>query len=152
MGQGYGAWSIWKTVLRWDLGTITHLIQLPPRPQEKVEATLAATPRTAHTTSLSKGHKLLGMLSSITPAVSGSKGMFTRVQHSLKKAAEQHVHLTADMNNNLEAWRKIVCSLASRPTHLRDLQPFYQTWISITNALGSVMVGVCRNPEVQYFV
>ena len=30
MGQGYGAWSTQKTVLSWDLDTISHLLRLPP--------------------------------------------------------------------------------------------------------------------------
>ena len=54
MGQGDGAWYTWKTSLRWDLDTITHLLRLPLRLQEEAEATLAAIPRTAHTTSMCK--------------------------------------------------------------------------------------------------
>ena len=41
-----------KTVLGWDFDTIAHLLCLPPRRQEKVEAALAATPKTVHNTSL----------------------------------------------------------------------------------------------------
>ena len=52
MGQVDGSWSTRKTVLGWDLGTISHLLSLPPRRQEKVAAALAAIPRKVHTTSL----------------------------------------------------------------------------------------------------
>ena len=65
--------------------------------------------------------KLPELLCSITPAVAGSRGMFTRVQHALKRVAGRHVQLTADVHYELEAWRKIVRSLASRTTHLRKL-------------------------------
>ena len=78
--------------------------------------------------------------------------MFTRVQHSLKRVTRRHVQLTADVHNELEAWRKLVRSLAIRPTHLRKLQPFTPTWIGTTNESGSGIVGVCQYPEGQYFV
>ena len=86
-------------------------------------AALAAIPRDAHSTSLRKWRELLGLLRSIKPAVSGSRGMFTQVQHALKRATCRHVQLTADVHDELEAWRKLVRSLASQPTHLRKLQP-----------------------------
>ena len=78
--------------------------------------------------------------------------MFTRVQHSIQKEAGQNVHLTADVHDELEAWQKIVCSLASRPTHLLELQPFPPTWIWTTDSLGYGMGGIFQDPEGQYFV
>ena len=64
-------------VLGWDLDTIDYLLRLSPRQQEKVAATLADIPRKVHTNSLRKWRKLLGLMRSITPAVAGSRGMFT---------------------------------------------------------------------------
>ena len=112
-------------------------------------AALAAIPRKAHSTSLRKLCKLLGLLCGITPAIAGSRGMFTRVQHALKRVTGRHVQLTADMHDELEAWRELVRSLASRPTYLHKLQPFPPIWIGTTNASGSGMGGVCRDPEGQ---
>ena len=123
LGQGDGARSTRKKVLGWDLNMFSHLLRLPPRQQEKVEAALAAITRKAHSTSLPKWRKLLGLLLSITLAVSGSRGMFTQVQHTLKRATGRHVQLISDVQNDLKAWCKLVCSLASQPTHLRKLQP-----------------------------
>ena len=60
--QGYGAWSTHKMVLRWDLYTISHLLRLSPRQQEKVAAALVAIPRKARTTSLCKWWKLLRLM------------------------------------------------------------------------------------------
>ena len=77
LGQGDGACSTWKTVLGWDLDTISHLLRLPPRRQDKVAAALAAIPRKSRTTSLRKWMKLLGMLRIITLSIAGLRGMFT---------------------------------------------------------------------------
>ena len=63
-----------------------------------------------------------------------------------------HVQLTTDVHDELEAWRKLVFSLANRPTHLRELEPFTPLWIVTTDALESGMVEVCGDPEGQYFV
>ena len=108
-----------------------------------MEAALAAIPREAHTTSLRKCRKSLGLLQSTPPAVAGSRGMLTRVQHALKRAAGRHVQLTTDVHDKLEAWRKLVRSLANRPTHLRELEYFYPSWIGTTDALWLGMGGVC---------
>ena len=78
--------------------------------------------------------------------------MFTLVKHALKRTAGRHVQLTTEVHDELEAWRELVHSLDSRTTYLRKLEPFPPTWIGTTNASGSVMVGVCRDPEGQYFV
>ena len=102
LGQGYVAYSTRKTVLVWDINTTTHLLRIPPKQQKKAEAALATISRTAHTTSLHKWRKILGLLRSITPAVTGSRVMFTRVKHSIQKAAGQNVHLTADVHDELE--------------------------------------------------
>ena len=99
LGQGDGACSTQNTVLGWDLDTIDHLLCLPPRQQEKVAAALAAILRKARTTSLRKWRKLLGLLRSITPAVDGSRGVFTRVHHALKRAVGRHVQLTTDVHD-----------------------------------------------------
>ena len=53
------------------------------------------------------------MLYSITPAVARLRDMFTRVQYALKRVTGRHVQLTADVHDELEAWRELVCSLAS---------------------------------------
>ena len=77
--------------------------------------------------------------------------MFTRVQHALTRADRSHIHLTADVHNNLEAFHNLFRSLTSRPIHLRKLHNFPLTWMGTTGASGSGMGGVCRDQEGQYF-
>ena len=45
LGQVDGEWSTRKAVIGWDLVTISHLLRLPLRPQDKVAAALSAIPR-----------------------------------------------------------------------------------------------------------
>ena len=67
--------------------------------------------------------------------------MFIRVQHSLKRAVGRHVQLTTYVHDELEVWREVVYSLANRPTHLRELEPFAPSRIGSTVASGSGMEG-----------
>ena len=129
----------------WGLGDQTYrqtdFLRLPSSHQAKVEAALQAIPGTAHTTSLHKWRNLLGLLRSITPAVAGSRGMFTRVQHALTRSDRSHIHLTADVHNNLEAFHNLFRSVTSHPIHLRKLHNFPLTWMGTTGASGSGMGG-----------
>ena len=111
-----------KKVLGWDLDTIAHLLRLPPTRQEKVAAALVAITQEARTTYLRKWRKILGQIQSITPAISGSRVLFSRVQYSLKRSVGRHVQLTSDVHDELEAWPELVRSLANSPTHLCKLE------------------------------
>ena len=131
---------------------IAHLLCIPPIRQENVAAALEDIPRKAFTTSLRKWCKLLGLLHSITLAVAGLRGMFTLVQHALKIEAGRQVQITTDVHDELEAWHELFHSLAIRATHLCELEPFAPIWNGTTDASGSGMVGICQDPEGQYFV
>ena len=74
------------------------------------------------------------------------------MQHALTGASGRHFQLTADVHNKLEVWRDLVCSLASSPTYLCELQPFSPTWMGNKNSSGSGIGGFYRDPEGQYFI
>ena len=78
--------------------------------------------------------------------------MFTRMQHALTIYARRHVHLIAEMYDELEAWCNIISSLDRRPTHLRKLRPFNSDWMGMTDASGSGMGEFYQDTEGQYFV
>ena len=126
-----------------NLNNVAKFIRLPPKRQAKVHTALEAISPASHNNSLRKWRKLLGILRSITPAIEGSQGMSTLVKHALTKAAGQHVHLPADVNDKINAWIYLMSILFSRPTHLRELDPFPTTCIGMSNTSGSGMGGVC---------
>ena len=79
LGQGDAAWSTKKTVLGWELNTKEHHLRLTPKRELKVRAALNVIPTKARQVSLRKRRHLLGLLRSITPAIAGAHGMFTRL-------------------------------------------------------------------------
>ena len=152
LGQVGTAWYTQNTVLVWNLNTVAQSLHLSQKRQFKVKAELNEISPFIHKKSLRKRRKLLGMLRSITPAVAGSRGMFTCVEHALKKATRSHVNLTAAIHNKLAAYHNLVGTLSNMPTHLHNLDPSLPTCIGDTNDPGTGMWGVCRDPEGQYFV
>ena len=81
--QGYAVWSTMKTVMGWEINTKEHHLRLTPKQESKVCAALDTISAAAHQVSLLKWRHILGIPSSIAPAVAGAQGMFTRLQHAL---------------------------------------------------------------------
>ena len=145
IGQVDGSWYTQKILPGFNINNVLHLLRLPTNWQAKVKAELKAIPGISHTTSLRKWCKLLGMLQSITPDVAVSRGIFTRVQRALKRAAGMHFQLTTYVHDELDSWHNLISSLARRPTHLRELHTFPPTWMGTTDTSVSGMGGFYRD-------
>ena len=78
--------------------------------------------------------------------------MFTRLQHALKKAKGCRINLTTPVHEELTVWRHLVASLATRPTHLCEIQPHPPTWIGATDASLTGMGGVCHSLNGDWHV
>ena len=78
--------------------------------------------------------------------------MFTRLQHALKTAKGRRINLTTPVHEELTVWRHLVASLATRPTHLREIRAHPPTWIGATDASLTFMGGVCYSPSGDWHV
>ena len=94
---------------------------------------------------------LLGVIRIILPDVAGSKEMLTWLHHVLTQVHGNHAHLYAHVHEKLQTWRQLLVGLAHRPTNLRELLKYQPTWSGATEASGTGMGNVCRNPSVQWF-
>ena len=117
-----------------------------------MHAALAAIPAAAHHISLRKWRQLLGLLRSITLAVAGAHGKFTRLQHALRQARGRRVPISTEVQDKLSVWNQLVKELPNRPMHLHKLDPFPLTWEGATYTSGTGMGGACKEPEGQWFV
>ena len=71
----------------------------------------------------SKWHRLLGDFRSLSPALPGTQGLFSVLQHALSGGDKLRV-LSNQLVNNTEAnFAELANYLAVRPTHLRELVP-----------------------------
>ena len=140
-------WSTQKVVLGWAIDTVKQVVILPDERKTNLLALLDTIPPSASRCSQRCWHKLLGIICSTVPAIAGAAGMFTRLQHALKTAKGRRINLTTAFHEELTVWRHLVASLATRPTHLREIRPHPPTRIGDTDASLIDMVGVCYSPS-----
>ena len=98
-------------MMRWHIENITHLLHTPDKLLIKTNNTLAELLPSAHTASLLKCRKLLGLMYSITPEVPGAQGIFTQLQHALTLEKLLRVTLSHTVQDKLDTWRHLMDSL-----------------------------------------
>ena len=140
--KGDAAWSTKKVILGWAIDTAKQVLTLPDDRKSSLLALLDTAPPSASRYSRRRWHKLLGTLWSTVPAITGVAGIFTRLQHALKTAKGRRINLTTPVHEELTVWRHLVASLATRPTHRREIRPHPHTWIGATDASLTGMGGV----------
>ena len=146
------AWSMQKFVLGWTIDTVKKFLTLTDDCKHNLLSLLDTIPTRASQCSRRRRHKLLGTLRSTVPAISGAAGMFTCLQHALRTAKSRRINLFTPVHSELNLWRHLVASLATRPTHLREIRPHPPTWIGATDAYFTGMGGVCYSPSREWHV
>jgi len=81
--QGDCSWNTVKKVLGWIIDTVAMTIQLPPRRQEHLGEILASLPADQKRIGLTKWHKILGELCSMSLALLGARNVFSTMQEAL---------------------------------------------------------------------
>ena len=71
----------------------------------------------------SKWHKLLGELQSMSPALPGTRGLFSVLQSALSRGDGHRVRLNQRVYDVAADFTDLVDALASRPTRLQELVP-----------------------------
>ena len=97
-------WSACKLVLLWDINTVKQLLMLPNRWADKAWDNLTAVPTYNHTFSICKWHFLLALMCSITPVVTGERGVFTGLKCALTLAKGGRIALSEAFNDELNVW------------------------------------------------
>ena len=94
MLKGDAFWSTRKRILGWDLNTQAGTLQLPPHRLERLYELLRHLDLPRKRVSVALWHKLLGELRSMSPALPGSRGLFSILQQSLQSATGNRVRIT----------------------------------------------------------
>ena len=92
--KGDAAWSTKKVTLGWAIDTAKQVITLPEDQKAILLALLDTVPPGASRCSQRRWHKFIGTLRSTVPAIAGAAGMFTRLQHALKRTNGLRINLT----------------------------------------------------------
>ena len=142
MLKGDAAWATRKRILGWDVDTVQETLHLPPHQLERLYALLDRISPPHKRVSVRVWHQLLGELRSMSPALPGSRGLFSILQHTLRHADEHRVRVTPQVWDMAADFRAIADSLHTRPTRLRELVPTTPTFIGACDACQQGMGGV----------
>lgn len=151
LGKGDGCWSTQKQVLGWDIDTVKHTINLPPRRAKRLAEILADYPTGKRHVAASKWHKMLGELRSMVLAVPGLWGLFSPLQEALRPLENgqprQRIKLSREVHDFLADIRWIVSNLNHRPTRLREIIPTDLAVIGASDACPQGIGGIFFVPK-----
>ena len=147
MMQGDAAWSPHKRLLGWDFDTEAMTLNLPPHRLDRLREVLTWIQPPRKRLPTAKWHQLLGELRSMSPALPGTRGLFSTLQDALSKGDRRRVRLNQHVHATAADFSLLVDSLASRPTRLYELVPRAPVAIGSCDACQRGMGGVWLFPD-----
>ena len=91
---------------------------------------------------VSKWHQILGELRSMSPALPGSRGLFSMLQEALRHTEGHRIRITRAIHHLAQDFLFLLQSLHERPTRLPELVPTYPSDIGACDACQIGMGGV----------
>ena len=149
MLKGDACWATRKRILGWDIDTREGTIHLPPHRVGRLYHLLELISPPHKRASVKTWHQLLGELRSMSPALPGSRGLFSLLQVALSKADRNRVRITPHVWHMAADFCAIADTLVSRPTRLRELVPTTRTYIGACDACQRGMGGVWFSAETN---
>jgi hypothetical protein len=155
LDKGDASWKTQHTILGWDIDTEKKTISLPPHRLTRLQEILADIPRKQRRIGVSKWHKVLGELRSMSIALPGSRGLFSHLQTALKHRQGGRVTLTQEVHQAIDDFRWILRNLAERPTRIAELVPLLPLALGYHDASGaddaSRLFHLTNNEFLAYF-
>ncbi|KAI2491522.1 hypothetical protein MHU86_23050 [Fragilaria crotonensis] len=142
MLKGDSQWSTWKRILGWDIDTVSETLHLPPHRVARLREVLTWLQPPRKRLPRKQWHQLLGELRSMAPALPGTRGLFSVLQHALSQGDHHRVRLNRHVYGIAKDFATLVDAVASRPTRLRELVPTAPSDIGACDACQHGMGGV----------
>ena len=142
LDRGDASWSTHQTILGWDIDTRSKTITLPPHRKQRLQEVLQSIPPDQRRIGITKWHKVLGELRSMSIALPGSRGLFSALQKALQMHKGKRVSLTQDVHQALQDFRWILNNLSERPTRIAELVPLLPSALGHHDASGIGAGGV----------
>lgn len=123
MKKGNACWSTQKRILGWDLDTESLTLHLPPHRLQRIQEVLAWLLPPHKRIPVKKWHQVLGELRSMSPALPGTRGLFSVLQAALQHSERHRVKITGRIQDLARDFLALVDSVHVRPTRLAELVP-----------------------------
>ena len=85
MLQGDACWMTRKRILGWDIDTVSMTLHLPSHRLERLQEVLGGLRPPRKRLAVAKWHRILGELRSMSPALPGTRGLFSVLQEALRR-------------------------------------------------------------------
>jgi hypothetical protein len=149
MLQGEAHWAVHKRMLGWDIDSASMTLNLPPHHVARLREVLQWLQPSRKRLAIAKWHQLLGELRSMSPALPGTRGLFSVLQHALSSGDRRRVRLSQQVYDTAADFNALVDSLAQRPTRLQELVPMEPSHIGASDACQVGMGGIWMAPTVE---
>ena len=142
MLKGDACWSTFKRILGWDLDSETLTLHLPKHRFERLKEILTWLLPPNKRLPVSKWHQVLGELRSMSPALPGSRGLFSMLHEALRHTDRHRIRVTRSIHHLAHDFLTLLQSLHERPTRLPELVPTYPSDVGACDACQVGMGGV----------
>ena len=123
MKKGDACWSMRKRILGWDINTESLTLHLPPHRLARILEVLSWLLPPHKRLTVKRWHQVLGELRSMSPALPGTRGLFSVLQAALQHTERHRVRITARIHALALDFLALVNSVHQRPTRLAELVP-----------------------------
>ena len=142
MLKGDAHWSTRKRILGWDIDTCSTTLHLPHHRMTRLREVLAWLLPPQRRLPVRKWHQLLGELRSMSPALPGTRGLFSVLQEALRHTDAHRIRITTRIQDMALDFLHLVDSVYERPTRLQELVPTAPSDIGACDACQHGMGGV----------
>ena len=136
-------------MLGWDVDAAGLTLNLPPHHLARCREVLSWLSPPRRRLSVAKWHQLLGELRSMSPALPGTRGLFSVLQEALSRGDRTRVRLNQHVYDTAADFTYLLDSLASRPTRLSELVPTPPKAVGASDACQRGMGGVWLDAHSQ---
>jgi hypothetical protein len=142
MLKGDAQWSTFKRILGWDIDTETSTLHLPIHRVDRLRELLSWLSPPHTRLSVKRWHQVLGELRSMSPALPGTRGLFSVLQAAFGSATRNRIRLGQHIHDVAADFSDLVDSVAVRPTRLQELVPTAPSDVGACDACQTGMGGV----------
>ena len=147
MLEGDAAWSTQKRLLGSDFDTELMTLNLPPHRIERLREVVSWIQAPKKRLPTTKWHQLLGELCSMSPALPGTRGLFSTLQEALSRGDKRRIRLNSHVHATAADFLLLIDSLSVRPTRLQELVPQGPSAVGACDACRHGMGGVWLSPD-----
>ena len=142
MSKGDAWWLPRKRILGWDIDSRSLTLHLPRHRVERLREVLSWLLLPHKRLAVKRWHQILGELRSMSPALPGTRSLFSVLQAALQHTERQRVRITARIHELARDFLALVSSLHERPTRLPELVPTAPSDVGACDACQNGMGGV----------